>query len=188
MSDPTEPTLVAKVLAIHDALARAALDHAIGGALALAYHGEPRATVDIDVNIFVPPTDAERVGAVLGPLGVDLDRLSTAERDGQVRLWWGRTPVDLFFAYDEVHATMAKHVEVVPFADRELPILSAADLVFCKAVFDRPKDWIDIDQMLAVAGPRFDIERVRDMVDRIAGPDDRRRRHLDAVAMRHLGR
>lgn len=183
-----EPSLVEKVLRIHEALDGAAIPHAIGGALALAYHGEPRTTVDIDVNVFVPPADAAAVGRVIEPLGVDLARLVTAERDGQVRLWWGRTPVDLFFAYDDVHHAMAQHVEHVPFADAEIPILSAEDLVFCKAVFDRPKDWIDIEQMLLQAGPRFDLHRVRDQLIRIVGPDDPRRTRLDSAAHRVLGR
>ena len=188
MNETAEPSLLAKVVAIHHALEQAGLAHALGGALALAYHGEPRATVDIDLNVFVPPTDSARVGAILHTLGVDLDGLTAAERDGQVRLWWGRTPVDLFFACEEVHTEMASHIETVRFADTAIPILSAEDLVFCKAVFDRPKDWIDIDQVLAAAGPRFDIVRVRSMVDRIIGADDDRRRHLDRVAERHLRR
>ena len=188
MNGAAEPSLAAKVVAIHHALDQAGLPHALGGALALAYHGEPRATVDIDVNVFVPPSDAGKVGEILRTLDVDLDGLAAAERDGQVRLWWGRTPVDLFFDYDDVHTAMANHVEHVPFAGTQIPILSAEDLVFCKTVFDRPKDWIDIDQMLAAAGPRFDIARVRSMVDRIVGPDDDRRRHLDKVAERHLRR
>lgn len=184
----SEPSLVDKVMAIHAALDAAGLPHAIGGALALAYHGEPRTTVDIDVNVFVPPSEATAVGAALGALGVSLDHLSTVERDGQTRLWWGRTPVDLFFAYDAVHHTMAEGVEVVRFADIDLPILGAEDLVFCKAVFDRPKDWIDIDQVLLGAGPRFDLDRVRRLLDRIVGPSDPRRLHLDELAQRHLAR
>lgn len=183
----TETSLVAKVVGMHEALEDADIRHAIGGALALAYHGEPRSTIDIDVNVFVPPTEAPRVGEVLGPLGVDLTHLERAARDGQVRLWWGRTPVDLFFAYDDVHEAMAAHVEHVPFADVEIPVLSAEDLVFCKAVFDRTKDWIDIDQVLLQAGPRFDAVRVRAQLDRIVGPEDPRRRRFDEAAARLLG-
>ena len=40
------PNLPGKILATHDALAE--VDHAFGGAIALAYYAEPRATVDID--------------------------------------------------------------------------------------------------------------------------------------------
>ena len=59
----TRLALREKVLAVDGGLA--AVPHAFGGALALAYWAEPRATVDIDVNVFVP---TERVGAVLDPL------------------------------------------------------------------------------------------------------------------------
>lgn len=183
-----EPSLVEKVVRIHQALEDAGLAHAIGGALALAYHGEPRTTIDIDVNVFVPPTDADVVGRLLEPFGVDLAGLSTVERDGQVRLWWGRTPVDLFFAYDDVHHAMAEHVKRVPFADTEIQILSAEDLVFCKTVFDRAKDWIDVDQVLLQAGPRFDVDRVRAQLDRIVGPDDQRRLRFDDASARLIGR
>lgn len=187
-ADRPEPTLVDKVVAIHAALEDAGIPHAIGGALALAFYGEPRTTVDIDVNVFMPPSESAAVGEVLGQLGVALDRMPMAERDGQVRLWWGRTPVDLFFAYDEVHQTMAAGVVQVPFAGIDLPILRAEDLVFCKAVFDRPKDWIDIDQVLLRAGPSFDLERVRALLDRIVGPDDQRRHRLDTAAKAILER
>ena len=64
----TARTLPEKILAVHDALG--ALPHAFGGALALAYYAEPRATIDIDLNVFVPPTQAAAVLGVLGPLGV----------------------------------------------------------------------------------------------------------------------
>jgi len=41
--------------------------------------------------------------------GVGGDGVSAAvERDGQCRLWWARTPIDLFFAYDEFHDAMRK--------------------------------------------------------------------------------
>ena len=45
--------------------ATAKIPHAIGGALALAYYAEPRATIDIDLNVFVPP---ERWEEVVGAL------------------------------------------------------------------------------------------------------------------------
>ena len=61
-----EPSLPDKVIAVHEALRKAKLPHAIGGALALAYYAEPRATIDIDLNVFVSP---ERWEDVVGALG-----------------------------------------------------------------------------------------------------------------------
>lgn len=47
--------LVGMLFRVHDALDSAGLSHAFGGALALAWCvPEPRATADIDLNVFVP--------------------------------------------------------------------------------------------------------------------------------------
>ena len=176
-------TLAERVVALHHALAD--VPHAFGGALALAYYAEPRATVDIDLNVFVP---AERFDEVAGPLrklGVTVDDQAAelVARDGQARVWWDATPVDLFFAYDPFHDAAARAVRRVPFADGEIPILSASHLAVCKAVFDRAKDWVDIDAMLE-HGTSLDAAEVLRWVGRIAGDDDRRYDRIAAVLAR----
>jgi hypothetical protein len=184
-----EPTLPQKIVAVHDGLARARIAHAFGGALALAYYAEPRATDDIDVNVFVAPAAFPAVQKALAPLGIDDDdKVDPAilERDGQCRLWWGRTPLDLFFAYDELHEAMRRDARLQPFGDSRLPILAPEHLVTCKAIFDRPKDWLDIEQVL-VCLEDLDIADIRAWLDRIVGADDPRRRRLDQTADTLLG-
>jgi hypothetical protein len=81
--------LAERVVEIHRALDQAGIAHAFGGAIAYAYHGEPRATRDIDVNLFVPSTAPMPALDALAGIGVTLDRDAAAElvrRDGQVRL------------------------------------------------------------------------------------------------------
>lgn len=59
-----------RLLELHDALNAAGLPHAFGGAIALAYcTREPRESHDLDVNVFVAPSQANDVLAVL-PGGV----------------------------------------------------------------------------------------------------------------------
>lgn len=147
----TEPSLPEKVLAIHDRLSKARIAHAFGGALALAYYAEPRATIDVDLNVFTPPQRSDTVLSALSPLGVEAReaRPGIIERDGQCRWWWGGNPIDLFFAYDALHDAMREALRVVPFGETRIPILSPEHLVVCKAVFGRPKDWLDIEQVLA---------------------------------------
>lgn len=145
------PGLAEKVLLIHAGLDTQKVPHAFGGALALAYYGEPRLTIDIDLNLFVPASDADEVANSLSSVGADvadLDRVR-AERDGQTRIWWGKNPIDLFFSYDPFHEAMAERTRTVPFGEGTIPILAPEHLIVCKAAFDRPKDWIDIEQMLA---------------------------------------
>jgi hypothetical protein len=177
----SEPPLPEKILAVHESLTGARVAHAFGGALALAYYAEPRATDDIDINVFVAPSAFAEIYAVLAPLGVgdELDR-AAVERDGQCRLWWGRTPLDLFFAYDEIHEAMRRETRVVPFGDRRLPILAPEHLLVCKATFDRPKDWLDIEQVL-VCVEDLDLARIGAWLKRIVGAHDPRAERFEEL-------
>jgi hypothetical protein len=180
----TALTLPERILAIEHALA--AIPHAFGGALALAYYAEPRATIDIDLNLFVPADHYPDVAAPLRALGVDADdpdAVAAVARDGQTRVMWDLTPIDLFFAYDAFHDAAAAARRTVPFADSSIPILSPEHLVVCKTVFNRPKDWVDIDAVLA-AGEAIDAAEVLRWVGRISGDDDPRYERIAAVLTR----
>ncbi len=177
--DGDEPSLPDKVVAIHEALSAAKIPHAIGGALALAYYAEPRATIDVDLNLFIPVTRWREAIEALVELGIqttDLDS-SALERDGQCRLWWGDNPVDLFFAYDAIHDAMRDETRRVPFAGAKIPILAPEHLAVCKAMFDRRKDWLDIEKMM-IAGDDFDLEAVEGWLRRMVGRQDARLERL----------
>ncbi len=173
--------LPGKVVAIDRALTDAKVPHAIGGAIALAYYAEPRATVDVDVNVFVATEHWPDIRAALAPLGVDVDLDESAlARDGQVRLWWDRNPVDLFFSYDPFHDEMEGATRRVPFAGSRIPIISPEHLAICKAIFDRPKDWLDIEAMLIVTDP-LDVSAIESWLTRMVAFDDRRLSKLGEI-------
>ena len=98
-------------------------------------------------------------------------------RDGQIRLWWEGTPVDLFFDYDPIHAEAARNRKLVPFSGTEIPVLGPVELVVFKAMFDRTRDWADIEEV-ARAGT-LDVDAVRDALSRMLDPDDHRFERLD---------
>jgi hypothetical protein len=68
----------------------------------------------------------------------------------------------------------------VPFAAGTIEILSPEHLVTCKVVFDRPRDWVDIDAMLAI-DQDLDAAEVLRWVGRIAGDTDPRFNRIAAV-------
>lgn len=184
----TEPGLADKLVAVHDALDTADIPHAIGGAIALGYYAEPRATIDLDINVFVPVTEHTVVFDAVDDLGVVAPAdIAAMERDGQVRAWWGRTAVDLFFAYDPFHERMRELARLVPFGDAEIRILAPEHLVVCKAVFDRTKDWIDIDAVLT-ATPDLDVAEVRTWLGHLVGEEDQRWIRMNDALHRLLGR
>lgn len=177
--------LVEKLFAIHEALAGASLPHAFGGAIALAYCvEEPRGTRDLEVNIFCDAGDA---AAVLGTLpdGVrvtDAD-VAAVERDGQKRLFWDGVPIDVFLNKLPLHELVAAAVVWVPLEGRQVPVLDCASLTILKSLFDRTKDWADIEA-IATASPE-DVEAAARAVAELVGEDDPAHARLAAVARKN---
>ena len=173
----TLPPLADRVAPIARALAGANVPHAFGGALALNCYAEPRTTTDIDINIFLPETEARRILGLLHGAGVPVDedmQSRLIERDGQTRLWWGETAVDLFFANMPFldmagERAVTGHLEGIP-----IPILSAEDIAVCKAMFNRDKDWIDLRMLVLEQQEQLDTQYILGWLDEMVGPEDTR--------------
>ncbi len=170
-----------KMLAIHQHLADADIAHAFGGALALAWCTQrARGTIDIDVNVFV---GTDRTREVLEALPIDIPWTvadqELIERDGQQRLWWDTTPIDLFLNTTEFHAHAATRARWELFAGADLPFLSCTDLAVFKAFFNRTKDWADLEEMRSA--DTLDLDRVIGVLVRYLGADDERVEHLRAL-------
>jgi hypothetical protein len=114
--------------------------------------------------------DAPDVFAAL-PVGVafgDADVVEAGLRD-QVRLWWDTTPIDVFFAAEPFHFDVAGRCRVVPFEGRRINVLAAEDLAVFKALFDRTKDWADIESM--VEAKAIDLQLAADRLGDLLGDD-----------------
>jgi hypothetical protein len=143
--------LSSRIVAVHEMLDSLGVAHQFGGAIALAWYRSPRATTDIDLNVTLAPSEAEPVLGALRHLGVSVsaaDR-ATIARDGQARLDWDGSYLDLFFATLDLHREMAERSREVSFGLVPIPILAPEHLIVCKAIFDRPKDWVDIEEIVA---------------------------------------
>jgi hypothetical protein len=171
-----------KMLAIARSLDEAGIAFAFGGALALAWCTErARGTVDIDVNVFGTTDQVPAILAAL-PRGIawspaDVDRV---ERDGQDRLWWDITPIDLFLNTTPFHDQLGERARWERFAGRELPFLSCSDLAVFKVFFNRTRDWADLEEM-ASAGT-LDLSRIAGVLASYLGPHDERITRLRSLA------
>lgn len=174
--------LVKKLFAIHDALEAASLPHSFGGAIALAYCvEEPRGTRDLDVNIFCDAREAERVlGALPDGVRVEAEDVRKVEETGQARLFWDGVPIDVFLNNLPLHEEVAGGVVWVSLEGRQIPVLDCASLVVFKSLFDRTKDWADIEAV-ALATPE-DIEAAAATLERLVGEEDPAYKRLARVA------
>lgn len=181
MNSADEPTFVERMLLLHKRLKEAAVPHAFGGALALAWCiEEARGTQDIDLNVFVDATEFESVLPVFPPgVAVSERNLSELRRDGQSRLWWGDIPVDVFFNTTPFHAAAARRIRWEEFVGVDMPFLDCNDLAVFKAFFNRSKDWLDLAVMLHDG--TIDANEVADIVAEHLGEDDER-----VPRLRHL--
>jgi hypothetical protein len=173
-------TLPERIVEIHRSLSKAGIPHAFGGAIALAYATlDPRGTSDVDVNIFTPADAPERALSAL-PEGIAQPEgtVETIKRDGQIRLWWDETPIDLFFDYVPLHDEAARNRRTVPFEGEQIPILGPVELAVFKVMFDRTRDWADLEAMLEAG--TLDLSAVRRAVAALGVPADHPRERLAA--------
>ncbi len=183
MTGRASPLIVLeRAVLVHHLLDRAAIPHAIGGALALAYHVQSaRATDDIDLNVTSDPAHAEDVFSLLPPEipwgDVEVARVRDA---GNVRLLWPHpegpptapVPLDLFFPEHDFHYRASRRPELVTMLDATVPILCATDLMVVKMLFDRRKDWADIEELVRFG--KADPDEAAEWVRLLLGREDRR--------------
>jgi hypothetical protein len=170
-----------KIIALHSALASRDIAHAFGGALALAWCTQrARGTIDIDLNVFVTQDRVDEVVAALPRAVTQTDTdVATLQRDGQTRLWWDDTPIDVFLNTNDFHEDVARRICWEPFVGEELPFLACMDLAVFKAFFNRTRDWADLEDMMAAGA--LDRDRALGILVRYLGVSDERVARLQSL-------
>ena len=124
------------------------VEYLLVGAYALAVHGLPRATGDMDVWVRPSVGNAQRALAALRRFGAPLSELEEADltQPGTV-FQIGMVPrrIDLLTAIDGVDFEAAwQNRLLTPLADLEVPVLSRGDFLKNKRAVGRPKDLADV--------------------------------------------
>jgi hypothetical protein len=171
-------------------LERRGIPHALGGALCLGAYGIPRATIDVDINVFV---EAHELGPVLDALqavGVGIDEAAArrrAEDDGMFEGYIGPMRIDVFVPSIEFSQEAARTRR--QFAPEGQPtwFLSCEALCVFKMLFFRGKDLVDLERLIAVQGTTLDALYVRRWLCEMVGDEDERMRTWDELVRRHQG-
>ena len=169
--------LVDVVTALIDTLEPSGVEYAFGGAIALSAWSEPRATTDVDINLWISDEALPRAIELLHEAGVDIEE-NAARQSAQHRGMFvgkhGPYRVDVFVPsipfYEKARATRRR----IQLADRETWVLSAEALTVFKMLFFRAKDLVDIARLLEIAATHFDRDFVRNALVDVVGEDDER--------------
>lgn len=143
-------------------LLRAFVDHDVRflvvGAYALAVHGRPRGTGDLDVWIDATPSNGERAHAALRAFGAPLRELTVADLSVPGIIFQiGLPPVriDILTTITGVRFADAWKRRVrVTFEDMPVAVIGAKDFVINKRAVGRPKDLADVAAIERTAGSR----------------------------------
>ena len=131
------------------------LDHEVRflivGGYALAAHGAPRYTGDLDAWLWVDPINATRVLAVLEEFGfgaVDVTIEDLLNTDLVIQLGYPPHRIDLLTGIDGVSfdAAWDRRVEF-DIAERRIPFISRDDLIANKVAAGRPQDIADVARL-----------------------------------------
>jgi hypothetical protein len=136
-------------------LLRAFADHDVRflvvGAYALAVHGRPRATGDLDVWIDPTPDNAERAFAALGDFGAPLHDLTVADlATPGVVFQIGLPPlrVDILTQISGVEFERAwPRRQSAAFGDLTIDVIGRADFIANKKATGRLKDLADAERL-----------------------------------------
>jgi len=135
-------------------LKNARVDFIVVGAYALAAHGRPRATGDIDIWVRNSRGNAEKLMSALAEFGAPLTNLTEEDfisPDLIVQLGVEPSRIDLLTSIDGVDFEDAWRNKLdVTIDDLSIYVLSRADLLRNKKSAGRAKDQADIDWLEAV--------------------------------------
>lgn len=163
------------VFALIDAFESSSIDYAFGGAIAYSTWGEPRATRDVDLNVWLPPTELARCFDILERLGARLER-EQAERDASGRgmfvARFREIRIDVFVPSIPFYESARKQRRRVSFDGRPTWVLSPETLAVFKLLFHRPKDLADVQRMLELQGSGFDRGFVTGALQEMLNPQD----------------
>jgi hypothetical protein len=133
------------------ALSAAGVEHLVVGAHALAAHGRPRATGDLDIWVRPTPENAKRVWAALEAFGAPLGKLTPGDlvtNDLVFQIGVAPNRIDVLtgvtgLTFEEAWATRA----MLTLEGVAVPVLGREALIRNKRAMGRPRDLADVAEL-----------------------------------------
>lgn len=176
-------------LHIASTLNSSGIDYAIGGALALNLWGPARGTRDVDINLFIQASALGDAFEALELAGVILDRdkcLRRSKREGMFVGDYNGMRIDVFVPSIEFSWVAAASRVTVQTDHGPIDFLSAEALAVFKLLFFRPKDIVDLSNLIALQRDDMDHASVREHIVKMMGEEDERVHTWDRILREQL--
>lgn len=125
----------------------------IVGGYALAAHGLPRATGDLDAWVWVNPQNAQNILRALNAFGfqnLSLTESDFSKEDAIVQLGYPPFRIDILTSIDGVAFDQAWEKKVVvELNGMKVPFIGREDLIANKKAAGRPQDLADVSRLTA---------------------------------------
>jgi hypothetical protein len=163
------------------------IPYALGGALAYGIWGIPRATLDVDINVFIEDDELGKLADALSALGIATEterlRRESAAR-GLMVVHFGSYRIDLFTPSIAFSREAQRTRRQIQIEGRSVYFLSAEALSVFKLLFFRPKDIVDLERLVEVQGEQLDTAYVRRELAAMMGEEDERVRRWDQLTQK----
>jgi len=179
------------VFALIERFEASAIPYAFGGAIAYSTWAEPRATRDVDLNVWLPADDLSRCFDVLEQVDARFDRAEATREAGERGMFLARCRdirIDVFVPSVPFYQDALHHRRRVAFDGRDTWVLSPETLAVFKMLFHRPKDLADIERMVELQGESFDDGFVRRSLIGMLGNEDARIAEWERIRQRVASR
>jgi predicted nucleotidyltransferase len=123
------------------------------GAYAVAVHGYPRATKDIDFFVWATPANASNLMKALIKFGAPVDQISESDFSSKgIVFQIGNSPrrIDIITSASGVDFEQAySDRQTVVLEGLEVPVISLRDLIVNKRASGRTQDLADVEKLLS---------------------------------------
>ena len=156
------------------------MPYAVGGAQALAAHGVPRATFDVDLNLGVEGAafcSEDVLQSLQDECGITFQEgrealRARSEETGFIQGSSGMIRVDLFFPSMDYLREVVEKALPLPVYGETLNVIGVDDLIVMKTIFGRDKDFVDIHSLVRYGPSPIDMEYIAEKVRTIMHADD----------------
>jgi hypothetical protein len=145
-----------------------AIPYCVIGGYAVACHGVPRQTGDIDVMAIIDGDPLDVVDRLRASgHGVSITKGDLLDPLGAVITIDTQFPIQLIAAKYEYQFNAVRNATIVVYDDRDLPVASADDLILLKLKGGSPRDLEDVESIIDVQGPKLDMVSLMDKARQI---------------------